>query len=75
LVCHPRSASLLATETTDREAIIHAHAVVGDPASERLEASDVVTPQSECLPSHFQIAEASPISATPIELSLRAGVW
>src|SRR5262249_47323252 len=42
------------TETTDREAPVDAHAphVVGDSTSERFDASDVVTPQLKCLPSH-----------------------
>ena len=43
------------TETTDRTVPVHPHAphVVGDSASERFDASDVVTPLPECLPSHW----------------------
>jgi hypothetical protein len=51
----PREISVApGTETTDREAPVDAHAphVVGDSASERLDASDVVTPLLERLPSH-----------------------
>src|SRR5207248_11583296 len=41
-------------ETTDRMVPVDAHAphVVGDSASERFDASDVVTPLLERLPSH-----------------------
>ena len=51
----PREISVApGTETTDREVPVDAHAphVVGDSASERFDASDVVTPLPECLPSH-----------------------
>src|SRR5207249_11879231 len=42
-------------ETTDRMVPVDAHAphVVGDSASERFDASDVITPLLECLPSHW----------------------
>jgi hypothetical protein len=43
-----------ATETTNRESPVDAHAphVVGDSAGERFDANDVVTPLLECIPSH-----------------------
>ena len=47
----PREISVApGTETTDREVPVDAHAphVVGDSASERFDASDVVTPLLEC---------------------------
>ena len=52
----PREISVApGTETTDREVPVDAHAphVVGHSASERFDASDVVTPLLECLPSHW----------------------
>jgi hypothetical protein len=51
----PREISVApGTETTDCKVPVDAHAphVVGDSVSERLDASDVVTPLLECLPSH-----------------------
>ena len=50
----PREISVApGTQTTDREVPVDAHAphVVGAAASERLDASDVVTPLLECIPS------------------------
>jgi hypothetical protein len=52
----PREISVApGTETTDREVFVDAHAphVVGDSASERFDASDLVTPLLECLPYHW----------------------
>ena len=42
------------TKTTDREEPVDAHAphVVGDAASERFDANDIVPPLLQCLPSH-----------------------
>ena len=53
-VSHARSASLLAPRrpTARCPSDTHAPHVVGYSASERFDASDVVTPQPECLPSH-----------------------
>src|SRR5215831_2134031 len=52
----PREISVApGTETTDRKVPVDAYAphVVGDSASERCDANDVVTPLLECLPSHW----------------------
>jgi hypothetical protein len=52
----PREISIApGTETTNREVPVDAHAphVVGDPASKRFDASDVVTPLPECFPPHW----------------------
>jgi hypothetical protein len=54
----PREVSVAPrTETTDRKVSVDAHAphVVGDSASERLDASDSITPLLECLPPHGDI--------------------
>ena len=55
------------TETTDRKASVDPHAphVVGDAASERFEASDIVTPLRECLPSHWPFC---PLQCDPLPL-------
>src|SRR5262249_52396114 len=54
----PREVSVApGTEPADREVPVDTHAphVVGDPARERLDASDVATPLLECLPSHWPL--------------------
>jgi hypothetical protein len=54
----PREISVApGTKTTDREVIVEAYAphVVGDSAYERFDASNVVAPLLECLPSHGDI--------------------
>jgi hypothetical protein len=51
----PREISVApGAETTDREAPVDAHSphVIGHSTSERLDASDIVTPLLERLPSH-----------------------
>src|SRR5438552_17240662 len=59
----PREISVApGAETTDRKVPVDAHAphVVGDPASERFDASDVITPPLACLPSHWPHLRAIP---------------
>jgi hypothetical protein len=54
----PREISVApGTETTDREVPVEAHPpqVVGDSASERFDASDVVAPLLEGLPYHWPL--------------------
>ncbi len=53
------------TQTTDREAAVDAHApdFVGDSASERFDASCVVTPPPERFPSHWR-HRRPPVSAS-----------
>ena len=61
----PREISVApGTETTDREVPVDAHAphVVGDSAGERFDASYVVTPLPDCLPSHWRHLREVPMS-------------
>src|SRR5205807_10249755 len=54
------------TETTDREVPVDTHAphVIGDSASERFDASDVLTPPPECLPPHWPHLRRLPLMPT-----------